>query len=466
MPDPLFLISIPGLREQDLAHMPRLKQLADAGNQAELIPSFPAVTCPAQVNLTTGCLPMEHGVVANGFYWRDHVDSKTELASKTNSKPLPYDGVEMWTAWDEIIEKPRVWNLLKEHNSKIKTAVWFPLLAKGCEADFICTPAPIHNPDGSESLWCYTRPEAMYGELRDELGHFPLKHFWGPLAGIQGTEWIISSFLWMAEREKPDFSYIYLPHLDYASQKLGPNSPAAMEACKQLDEQLGKLFEKIDSLYEGKATWLIASEYAVNSVSHVSYPNQVLREAGLLETRLDEDGKERIDHELSDAWALVDHQHSHIFVRNRNAQIVEQVSELFAQEEGIDTVLAGTALEEVGIAHSRTGDVVLVSEPHSWQAYYWWLDEAMAPSFARNVDIHQKPGYDPVEMFFDPSLMQAHGGGIPLDASLVKGSHGATSKDSNQGCLVLSNEADLIGQGSMRDITVTPSILKHFGVMP
>ncbi len=457
MPNPLFLISIPGLREQDLSLMPRLKQIANSGAMATLTPSFPAVTCPVQVNLTTGCLPCEHGVVANGFYWRD--DKEADQASTSRR----YDGVEMWTAWSKVIEKPRVWNLLKEHDQRIKTAVWFPLLAKGCEADLICTFAPIHNPDGSESLWCYTRPEAMYGALRDIFDHFPLKHFWGPLAGIQGTEWIISSFLWMAEREQPDFSYLYLPHLDYASQKFGPDSSAASEACQHLDEQIGRLVDSVASCYEQPATWLIASEYTVNAVSHVAYPNRILRKAGLLKIRLDEEGKERIDHQASKAWALVDHQHSHVFVRNCDNETISEVEKLFGQVAGIEQVLSGDALLEVGLAHQHTGDVVLVSEPHSWQAYYWWLDDSVAPRFARNVDIHQKPGYDPVEMFFDPGLMQAHGGGIPLDASLVKGSHGAVGKGSNTGCLVLSNRAELVSQDQMRDVDVTPTILKYFG---
>ncbi len=159
--------------------------------------------------MTTGKSPTAHGVVANGFYWRDK------------------NQVEMWTAWNDAIQAPQIWDILHQHDSEIRSAIWFPMLAKGAGADLICTPAPIHNPDGSESLWCYTQPANLYGELRDALGHFPLQHFWGPIANIKSTAWIVDSAVHVAKTERPNFFYIYLPHLDYAAQKTGPDSPAA-----------------------------------------------------------------------------------------------------------------------------------------------------------------------------------------------------------------------------------------------
>ena len=125
-------------------HMPRLRQLTAAGDKATLVPSFPGVTWPVQANMLTGKLPREHGVIANGFYWRDKHE------------------VEMWTAWNEKILAPQIWDMLHEHDpERLTSAVWFPMLSKGCGADYICMPAPIHNPDGSESLWCYTKPRAV-----------------------------------------------------------------------------------------------------------------------------------------------------------------------------------------------------------------------------------------------------------------------------------------------------------------
>ena len=155
--------------------MPALARLAAAGDMTALVPSFPCVTCPVQANMTTGTLPNEHGIVANGFYWRDKHE------------------IEMWTAWNECFQRPQIWDTLHKHDPGITSAVWFALHSKGCGADLVCTPAPIHNPDGSESLWCYTKPTEMYGTLRDTLGHFPLQHFWGPMANIKSSAWICES---------------------------------------------------------------------------------------------------------------------------------------------------------------------------------------------------------------------------------------------------------------------------------
>ncbi len=216
--------------------------------------------------MTTGKMPAQHGVVANGFYWPER------------------QAVEMWTAWNDAILAPQIWDILHQHNPELRSAVWFPLLAKGAGADAICTPAPIHNPDGSESLWCYTRPTELYGELRDGLGHFPLQHFWGPAANIRSTAWIVDSAVAWAKRERPNFFYIYLPHLDYAAQKFGPDSgwrPAGR--LWNWTEPLGRLIDGLSDAYAGLSTrkdeplWLIASEYTIWPVGHVSYPNRVLR---------------------------------------------------------------------------------------------------------------------------------------------------------------------------------------------
>lgn len=225
MTDHVVLLSIPGLRSQDLAAMPNLSRLTAGGDRAALVPSFPAVTWTVQANMLTGKLPAEHGVVANGFYWRDTHE------------------VEMWTAWNEKIQQPQIWDLLHQvvgtlrvppstdgtrsvPTTSLTSAVWFPMLSKGSGADYICMPKPVHNPDGSESLWCYTKPVELYGTLRDAFGHFPLMNFWGPMAGIKSTAWIADTAGWAMQQYQPNFFYIYLPQLDYAAQKSGPDSPA------------------------------------------------------------------------------------------------------------------------------------------------------------------------------------------------------------------------------------------------
>jgi predicted AlkP superfamily pyrophosphatase or phosphodiesterase len=377
--------------------------------------------------------------VANGFYWREKHE------------------VEMWTAWNDVITAPQIWDTLREHAPGAGSAVWFPLLAKGAGADLVCTPAPIHNPDGSESLWCYTKPTEMYGQLRDELGHFPLMHFWGPLANIKSTDWICRSAVVAARNHRPNFFYIYLPHLDYAAQRSGPDSPAALQALVDLDQSIGQLIEGVNaSLAPASPLWLVASEYTITPVSHVLYPNRLLREAGLLSVK-DGDGGEVIDFAGSGAWALADHQFSHVFAAD--AATAETAAATLRGRQGVAEVLVGAERAKYDLDHPRAGEVVVVSSPESWQAYYYWLDDARAPKFARTVDIHRKPGYDPVELHFDPATRS-----IPLDAGLVRGSHGAPALDERQrGVLLASQRGALVGQ-AMSDTDVHALVLKQFGI--
>ncbi len=422
MADCVALLSIPGLRQKDVAAMKNLQSLMAQGETADLEPGFPCVTCPVQATMTTGKPPRDHGVVANGFYWRE--DRR----------------VEMWTAPNDCIGSPQIWDLLHERDPKLTSAVWFPLHSKQCKADYVCTPAPIHNPDGSESLWCYTQPTELYGTLRDKLGHFPLKHFWGPIAGIQSTDWIVDSAVIAAETWRPNFFYIYLPQLDYAAQRTGPDSPSQEKAVAQLDEALGRLAGGFRAAYDADLLWIAAGEYAVTPVSHVSYPNRVLREAGLLSVREEDDG-EHLDLAGSRAWAMVDHQLSHIFVADADPEITSRVADIFRDSPGIAEVLSGDQLAEYELDHARSGEVVLVSTPDSWQAYYWWESDDSAPAYARTVDIHRKPGYDPVELHFDPATKS-----IPLDATLIRGSHGAPVRDANQQTVVLASQPGVLPQ--------------------
>ena len=437
----VVLLSVPGLRAEDVASMPRLSQLVEGGDRTELVAGFPAVTCPVQANITTGTTPNEHGVVGNGIFWRE----KNE--------------VEMWTAPNSCILQPQLWDIMHEQDAKLTSAVWFPMHSKHCGADYVCTPAPIHNPDGSESLWCYTKPEEFYGQMLEELGHFPLQHFWGPMANIKSSAWIVESAISAARKFHPNLFYIYLPHLDYAAQKLGPDSPEAAQALIELDEEIGKLVDGFGTAYSDKLPlWLIASEYTITAVDHVCYTNRVLREAGFLMVEEREDG-EHLDLASSKAWAMTDHQYSHVFVKDSNPSLIGTVGELLSQQKGIDEVLLREQLDRYDLMHPRSGDLVVVSAPNSWQAYYWWLDDAKAPGFARTVDIHRKPGYDPVEMFFDPATK-----GIPLDASLVKGSHGAPPIDPSQRGVLLSSAQGVFVEQPLADTDVADIVLRQFGI--
>lgn len=430
-----IVLSIPALREADLEKMPRLSSLVSDGSRARIEHGFPAVTWPSQTNVLTGQTPDQHGVVANGFFWRDS------------------NKVEMWTAWNEVILQPQIWDVLKRENPSIQTAAWFPMLAKGCNADFVCMPAPIHQPDGSEEMWCHTKPQPFYGELLEQLGHFPLHHFWGPIANIKSSQWILDSAMLTAEKYRPDFWYIYLPHLDYAAQKDGPNSATAMTALEELDQAIGEFADRYTNQIN-VANWLIVSEYTITEVNHVAFPNRILRENDFLKVTLQDDG-EHLDFENSAAWALVDHQFSHVFVKDHDRQVINQLIDLFESKKGYQMILHDEQLEYVNLKHERAGDLVLVSEPESWQAYYWWNDDNNAPGFARTVDIHRKPGYDPVELHFDPATKS-----IPLDATLVKGSHGVPAVTEQHCGVIACSLADQIPKETLRDIEIFDIMLQ------
>lgn len=438
MAKPLVFLSIPGLRATDVSRMPLLRGMMRAGSLATLVPSFPCVTWPVQTAMLTGQPPKVHGVVANGFYWRDRHE------------------VEMWTAGNEVIEVAQIWDLLAQRNESLKTAVWFPMLSKRCGAQYVCMPAPEHNPDGSESLWCYTKPAELYGELLDQIGHFPLKHFWGPLANIQSSNWIARSACLVAGQYRPQLFYVYIPHLDYAAQKEGPESPAAARAVDELDALLGELNQQMLQAFKQEVDWLIASEYTIVPVSHITYPNRVLRELGLLE--IYDGAGEQLDLTRSRAWSMVDHQFSHLFVRDADAKILDRIRERFADEPGIAEVLIGDQRSKYAMDHPRSGEVILISEPDSWQAYYWWMDDTHAPDYARTVDIHRKPGYDPVELCFDPINKS-----IPLDATLVHGSHGAPAHEPTQQGVVLTSWGEPKLVKTLRDRDLAAIVLGRMG---
>ena len=433
----IVCLTVPGLRSQDVEQMPRLQALVSGGDRGRIQHSFPAVTWPSQASLLTGQLPEQHGVIANGFYWRDQ------------------QKVEMWTAWNEVIEAPQIWDLLKQKDPALVTAAWFPMLSKGCGADHVCMPAPIHKPDGSEDLWCYTKPQEYYGALLEQLGHFPLQHFWGPMANIKSSQWIADSAAKMFADQKPDFSYIYLPHLDYAAQKIGPDSEAANQAVAELDELIGNFASQLQQSHQ-EICWMIASEYVITETDHVTYPNRILREAGLLVVNETDQG-ELLDLDKSRAWALVDHQFSHVFVRDANEDVVAEVVGLFRDLAGIDRVLALGERTELGMNHGRSGEVIVASTPNSWQAYYYWQDDAQAPEFARTVDIHRKPGYDPVELHFDMATKS-----IPLDATLVRGSHGAPVESDEQRGVFLCSKSGVLEDDVVVDRQICDLVLRQF----
>ncbi|NBV44673.1 MAG: alkaline phosphatase family protein [Planctomycetia bacterium] len=455
----VLVLSVPGLRPEDLPRMPVVAGLAAAGGSAPLAPGFPAVTCPVQATLTTGTLPVGHGIVANGLYDR----ARRHL--------------EMWISPDSVHRAPRIWDRLRAARPDLRTAAWFLLQSKHATADLVCLPAPWHNADGTETMWCHTNPPDLYTALRASLGDFPLHKFWGPLAGIDSSAWIIDSFLQAARGGPPHLAVVYLPHLDYAAQRTGPDSPPALAACAELDNAIGRLVEGFTALVAPvRPTVVVAGEYRIRPVSRALLPNRILRDAGLL-TVVKTPAGDLIDMERSRAWALADHQVAHIYLqlglrREDRDALVERIHELFAGRAGVGRVFSARGLVEAGLSAtpvpalgSRCGDVVLEAALDTWFAYPWWSDDAKAPTFARTIDIHRKPGYDPLELFIDRTAPPPPGMpfGIPLDPALVRGSHGAVDPSAPHETLLVCSEPGVVSGAPLAAADVADLTLGLFG---
>jgi hypothetical protein len=433
----VLVLSVPGLRAEDLPRMPALAALAAAGQCVPLAPGFPAVTCPVQATLTTGTPPAAHGIVANGLF-----DRRTRH-------------LEMWISPDGVHRAPRLWDRLEARRPDLRTAAWFLLQSKHATADLVCLPAPRHNADGSETMWCHTNPEPLYAELRETLGEFPLHKFWGPVAGIESSRWIARSFVAAARSAPPHAAWVYLPHLDYAAQRSGPDSPPAHAACGELDAEIAGLVADFGGLVGREhLTVLVVGEYAIRPVSRAVFPNRILREAGLLTVTDPGDG-EVLDVAGSAAWALADHQVAHVYLRDGGDRALrDRVAALFRATAGVARVLSDAELVAAGLTataeqggESRCGDVVLESELDAWFAYPYWVDDARAPAFARTIDIHRKPGYDPLELHLDRGRLPQIA--IPLDTALVKGSHGAVDP---------ANPHETVFIASRSDVTTAPAL--------
>lgn len=422
----VIFITIPGLRENDVESMSNVRDLMASGEIANLVPGFPCLGGPIVANITTGRRPRIHGITSDLHY-----DRKTHHFQTVGLS-------------NDRVQTPQIWDLLPRHDEVLTSAVWFAPYACECEADYVCC-------SPSEAS-LYTRPTEMSQTLVERLGPFP---------GVQdekSTAWIVDSAIEAAKTHGPNFFYIRLPHLSTVAEKFGPDSPEVKEALVQLDAQLGRLVEGIHQAFDpNRTTWFLSGEYVVTPVDHVLYPNRILRGAGFLQVR-EEDGQELIDFQRSKAWAMTDGQVSHIFLNHKEEPKQHQIVGLFAGAPGIDEVVVGAELKKYDLDHANSGDIVLMSLPHSWQAYYWWIENSYAPDFARKVAPEQKPGYDPVELFAEPDS-----GAVPLDATLVCGSRGALAKNQAQHSVVMSSLPGLFPNHIVPDLALFEVIMKQFG---
>ncbi|MBM2615598.1 alkaline phosphatase family protein [Actinoplanes sp. LDG1-06] len=368
----LVVLDVVGLTPRLLAHMPKLRALAERGFQAPLGTVLPAVTCSVQSTFLTGAMPSDHGIVGNGWYFR-------ELGE-----------VFLWRQHNALVGGEKLWDAARKvrPDYTVANVCWW--YAMGAQVDWTITPRPIYRADGRKEPDCYTYPP----ELHDELPPFPLFTYWGPGAGMPSSQWIVNAALHLLKTRNPDLTLVYVPHLDYDLQRFGPSSPQAAAAAAALDEVLAPLLSLPDT------TVVALSEYGITDVSRPVDINRMLRSEGLLEVYT-QDGMEYLDPWVSRAFAVADHQVAHVYVRDPAE--IPAVAKLCAAVPGVDLVLDDAGKTSYGLDHFRAGDLVLVASDDSWFTYYYWLDDARAPDFARCVEIHRKPGYDPAELFFDPA---------------------------------------------------------------
>jgi len=436
---PVLLLDVVGLTSTALAHMPRLRALAASGWQSELATVLPAVTCSVQSTMLTGLSPAEHGIVGNGWYFRELGD------------------VYLWRQHNRLVEGEKLWEAARRASSDYSSANVCWWYAMGMTTDVTVTPRPVYHADGRKSPDAYVRPAALHDDLVGRFGEFPLFTYWGPTADISSSRWIVDATRHVLRTHAPDLTMAYVPHLDYDLQRFGPTSPQADAAAAELDATLAPLLD--DAANQG-VTVLVVSEYGIADVDRPVHLNRILRREGLLEVYV-QDGKEQLDPWTSRAFAVADHQVAHVYLGDRqDAALERRVTDLLRSVPGVDEVLDREAQARYGLDHERSGDLVVVAEPGAWFTYYFWLDDARAPEYARGVDIHRKPGYDPAELFFDPAdrLAKAKAGlnlvkkkvglryamsTVPLDASYVKGSHGRLPDSSADTPLVLCSDAEV-----------------------
>ncbi len=488
------VINVVGLTESLIGeHTPRIAEFARRGALAKIAPAFPAVTCTAQSNYLTGKTPSEHGIVGNGWFNREFAET------------------QFWKQSNHVVGSPKIWDALRtkftDHSSRITTANCFWWFNMFSSVDYSITPRPMYPADGRKFFDVYSWPYSIREEIKKDLGEFPFFGFWGPAAGIKSlkgsadcaTRWIAESAKWIENKYSPTLNLIYLPHLDYNLQRHGPFSVAAdvsrltskkdiqiepaHAGCYKLNPAIIPDLRAIDALVGDVLDYftkrdvqvVLLSEYGITNVDTPVHLNRIFREQGWLTVK-EELGLEILDAGASKIFAVADHQVAHIYVNDKSLE--KSVRELLKKTPGVETILGAPEKSAAGIDHSRAGDLIAVAAENAWFTYYYWLDDERAPDFARTVDIHRKPGYDPAELFLDPKipfpklkiawrLLQKKLGlrmlmdVIPLDATLVKGSHGRRPENKKDWPVFITQQKEFLGAAEMESTEVYQALLRH-----
>ena len=455
----LAVLDIVGLSESLLGpHMPGLTAFAEKHGCQSYAPAFPAVTCTAQSSLATGTSPASHGIVANGWYDRESAE------------------VRFWKQSNHLVHGEKLWDKLRSEIPGFTCAKLFWWYNMHSTADFTITPRPLYPADGRKVFDIHTQPMSMRDDLKNDLGEFPFPAFWGPAAGIASSEWIAASAKWVEEKHAPTLSLVYLPHLDYPLQKDGPLAPGIPAELEKID----RLATDLIRFYESRGVRvLVLSEYGISPVARPVHLNRLFRERGWLLLK-DELGRETLDCGGSRAFAVADHQVAHVYVNDPS--ILNEVRSLLEIAPGVDEVRVPVETWGPGIATERAGDFIAIADPDAWFTYYFWEDDSLAPDYARTIDIHRKPGYDPCELYLDPALrlpkleiakfllkkklgLRGLLEVIPLDATLVRGSHGRDAVPDNERPVLLGTRTDVNTAGDVH-AAILSALTPHCAALP
>ena len=453
-----LVLLIVGLTERLLGKdTPNLSALVKRGGMRPLRTVVPAVTCTVQSTLLTGLSPCDHGAVANGWYFREQAE------------------VWLWRQSNRLIAGEKIWEKGKKLDAAFTCANMFWWYNMYSTVDISATPRPMYPADGRKLPDHYAEPPQLRDELNSILGTFPLFKFWGPMTSIEASRWIARATQHVRRTRQPTLTLCYLPHLDYGLQKWGPDpdDPRVVQDLRDIDSVAGELIEEAES--NGDHI-VVVSEYGIVPVREAVHINRALRQAGLVRVRNEID-RELLDVGASKAFAMADHQIAHVYLQH--AADSRSIKGLLESLDGVAHVLDEEGKRAMGLDHPRSGDLVALSARDRWFSYYWWLDDAKAPDFARTVDIHRKPGYDPMELFLDPAislpmlkvarrlLARKLGFRNLLDVTpikgtgLVKGSHGLVTELPEDGPLIISSAPDLLPEGSMDATAFKDLILAH-----
>ena len=362
-------------------------------NNQQIDTVFPALTCPVQASFRTALSPADHGMIANGFFDR-------------NLKKTFF-----WEQAASLYQGKRIWEKFRKKGNSVGQICYQQTI--GVDSDLILTPAPIHKHHGGMIQDFYARPKNLYKNLCKRLGKtFNLHSYWGPFTSSSSSEWIAKATIELLKTGgAADLQLVYLPHLDYEMQKSGPYSKKSINEFKKVENILNMLFSAAKLAgYEV----IIFGDYAINEAHQAIFPNKILRDANLFNQR-EVKGALYPDIYSSKAFAMVDHQIAHVYVPDKDDITPAKIA--LKAAPGIKNVFSHDEIN-----HPRSGDLILEADQNYWFAYPWWDKKSEAPDYATHVDIHNKPGFDPCELFLAPWPPMS----ISTNTSRIHGTHGAS----------------------------------------